>query len=162
MTRSILAAGLLCVAAFSAEAQSTAEGNEVFGDWVLLCGGGQPCRIVQQQTERDSGAFALRLVAMKNEQGAILAAQMPMGVHLASGAVYRVPQPENEPQKQMVWQRCADEVCEAAIQLGERDLDLFAQNETLIFAYRQNPQDEPRFISVSLNGFGDGLERTGQ
>ncbi|MCR9087935.1 MAG: invasion associated locus B family protein [Rhodobacteraceae bacterium] len=138
------------------------EQRETFGDWVLVCDGGQPCRLIQQQTERETGDLAVRMIALKVDGGAVLAAQMPMGVHLPSGAVYRLEVPEDEPQRQMVWQRCMDDICEAAIQLDERELELFGENDAILFAYRLTPQDEPRIMQVSLGGFLDGLERTGE
>ena len=138
------------------------EERETFGDWVLVCDGGQPCRLIQQQTERETGDLAVRMIALKVDDGAVLAAQMPMGVHLPSGAGYRFETPEDEPQRQMVWQRCMDNICEAAIQLDEQELEFFGQNDSILFAYRLTPQDEPRIMQVSLAGFLDGLERTGE
>lgn len=156
-----LKAALAALALTVPVATSAQEERETFGDWVLVCDGGQPCRLIQQQTERESGALAVRLIALKVDEGAVLAAQVPMGVHLPSGAVYRFETPEGEPQRQMIWQRCMDEICEAAIQLDEDELALLGQNDALLFAYRMSPQDEPRIMQVSLAGFADGLERTG-
>lgn len=138
-----------------------AQDHQRFGDWVLVCDGGQPCRLIQQQTISESGELALRIIAIKTEEGGVMAVQVPMGVHLPSGAVYRLRTPESEPQRQMIWQRCQSDVCEAAIQLDARELDLFSATDALLFAYRQNPQDEPRIIQVRLAGFMEGLERTG-
>lgn len=138
------------------------EERETFGDWVLVCDGDQPCRLLQQQTERESGALAVRLIAVKVADGAVMAAQVPMGVHLPSGAVYRLQTPEDEPQRQMIWQRCLDDICEAAIQLDTRELELFGQSDAILFAYRLSPEDEPRIMQINLAGFLEGLERTGE
>ena len=156
-----LKAALMALALSMPASLGAQEERETFGDWVLVCDGDQPCRLIQQQTERESGALAVRLIAIKVDGGAVLAAQVPMGVHLPSGAVYRFENPEGEPQRQMIWQRCMEDICEAAIQLDERELELLGQNDSLLFAYRMMPQDEPLVMRVSLDGFQEGLERTG-
>lgn len=158
----LLAKWVFRAAVLALPSMGMAQEPEKFGDWVKICEGGQPCRLVHQQTMRDSGDLALRLIAMKTDQGAVLAAQLPMGVHLPSGAVFRLRLPENAPQEQMVWQRCLNKVCEAAIQLGPDELAKFAENDAMLFAYRMDPSDEPRVMQVSLSGFNEGLAQTGE
>ena len=159
MKHVLLATGLAL--ALNAPLPGTAQEAQPFGDWVLVCDGGQPCRMVQQQTVIETGALAVRLIAVKTSDGAILAAQVPMGVHLPSGAVYRLRTPEDAPQREMIWQRCMSDVCEAALPLDADELALFSQNDALLFAYRMSPNEEARIIQVSLNGFEDGLAKTG-
>jgi len=139
-----------------------AQEPEQFGDWVRVCEGEQPCRLVYQQTMRESRELVLRLIAMKTRQGAIMAAYLPMGVHFPSGAVFRMENASDGAQEQMIWQRCHGEICEAAIQLDAELLDKFDQDEAILFAYRMNPKEEPRVMRVRLEGFSEGLAQTGE
>ncbi|MEM1360877.1 MAG: invasion associated locus B family protein [Pseudomonadota bacterium] len=136
----------------------TALAQEKYGSWLQICEEGQPCRAVQQLAVTQTGEFAARIIGIKVEDGLWLAAQVPMGVYFPAGAVFKVNTAEDTPQEQMIWQRCLNGICEAAIQLDSERLEDFSQADQMYFAYRMRPDEDPRLLNVSLDGFIDALE----
>ncbi|WP_460275385.1 invasion associated locus B family protein [Celeribacter sp. ULVN23_4] len=137
--------------------------NTAFGDWIVNCQAltakRTSCRLVQEQSLRDSGAFVARFIGVPVSDGAILLAQVPMGVYLPGGAVYRFAGNEEIEQREMIWQRCADDVCEAAAPLTEEELALFAEEDTMLFGFRPVADGEPVILSVDISEFADAIQK---
>ncbi len=141
-------------------------GGDIFGNWRVACGadGAQPrsCRVAQLQTLRESGALVGRFVIIPRADGsALFVAQTQSGLFLPGGAVYRFAG-ENAgesgaEQRDMVWQTCAQGICEAAALLSADELAQFAGQETLLFGYRRSAEGAPTVLPVSLDGFSDAL-----
>lgn len=160
---------LMALAVVPAVAQETAAetdtdlaNNTAFGDWVVSCQAATVqrniCQLVQVQTLRDTGQMLARFVALPVEDGAILLAQMPMGVYLPGGAVYRFAENEEQEQREMIWQRCLGEVCEAAAPLDTDELALFAEHEQILVGFRMSAEDEPIILGVDISQFNEALE----
>ncbi len=163
-----LAVVLAAAPAVAQEAETEAEtstdlaNNTPFGDWVVSCQAATVqrniCQLVQVQTLRDTGQMLARFVALPVEDGAILLAQMPMGVYLPGGAVYRFAENEELEQREMIWQRCLGEVCEAAAPLDGEELALFAEHEQILVGFRMSAEDEPIILGVDISQFNEALE----
>lgn len=135
--------------------------NTVFGDWVVSCQAvtvrRSVCTLVHEQSLRDSGEVLLRMIAAPVEDGAILLAQVPMGVYLPGGAIYRFADRDDQEQREMIWQRCAGAICEAAASLDAEELALFAEESAILFGYRMSPEAEPIILRVSIDQFADAI-----
>lgn len=132
-----------------------------FGAWIVTCEAATVrrtvCRLVQEQTLRDSGALVARFIAQPVSDGAILLAQTPMGTYLPGGAVYRFAGNEDIEQREMIWQRCLGDVCEAAAPLDEDELALFSDNDALLFGFRMDVASDPIILNVDISQFNDAL-----
>lgn len=137
--------------------------NTPFGDWLVSCEAVSvtrvACSLRQQLSLTDSGQLVVQMIAVPAEDGkAILLAQVPMGAYLPAGAVYRFDnENEDEEQRSMVWQRCLDGLCEAAIQLDADELKHFEDNDRLLFGYRPAIDAEPLIVSLDISSFNEGL-----
>jgi len=168
--RIILAASTLLLSAAALGAQEIAEepaaateirNGQQIGDWVVSCDAVTTrqtmCRLVQEQSMRDSGALVARFIAMPVVDGAILLAQVPMGVYLPGGAVYRFGDNEALEQRDMIWQSCADQVCEAAAPLGEEELAQFESHSDILFGFRPVAAGDPVVLRVNIEGLADAI-----
>lgn len=137
------------------------ENNSAFGDWVFTCEAitarRTVCRLVQELTLRDSGQLVARFIATPVEDGRILIAQVPMGVYLPAGAVYRFAGQDDIAQREMIWQRCLGQICEAAVPLDDDEMALFGQAETILFGFRMDPGEEPVVVSVDVSRFAEAM-----
>jgi invasion protein IalB len=135
--------------------------NTAFGDWVVMCEAvtirRTVCQLVQELSLRDSDRMLARFVALPVEEGAVLVAQVPMGVYLPGGAVFRFAELDEEPQREMIWQRCFGEVCEAAIPLPEEELAVFARAEEMLFGFRMDAEEEPIILRVDISRFAEAI-----
>ncbi len=136
--------------------------NTAFGDWIVNCEAitakRTSCRLVQEQTLRKTGELVARFIALPVIDGAILLAQVPMDVYLPGGAVYRFGGNEEVEQREMIWQRYAKDVCEAAAPLDEAELAIFAKEDTMLFGFRPNADAEPVVLSVDISQFAEALK----
>jgi len=134
-----------------------------FGDWVVSCEAvttqRNVCRLVQELSRRDTGELVARFIALPVEDGAVLVAQVPMGVFLPGGAVYRFADRDDLEQRDMIWQRCLGEVCEAAAPLDTAELKLFGENKAILFGFRTDAEAEPVIVRVDISQFVAGLDR---
>ena len=137
--------------------------GQLVGDWVVTCEAvtvsRTQCRLVQEQSMRETGQMVARFIAIPVSDGAILLAQVPMGVYLPGGAVYRFAGKDDIEQRNMIWQRCAETVCEAAAPLTEEELGLFAQNDALLFGFRETADAEPVVLRVGIDGFAGAIAK---
>lgn len=136
--------------------------NAQFGQWVVSCEAitvsSNICRLQQEQVLRDSNALLARFIVQPVEDGAaIMLAQVPGDVYLAGGAVYRLEGDEEAPQREMIWQRCAGNLCEAAIVLEADELAAMDEAGAILFGYRMDPSSEPIVTLVDLQEFATGL-----
>jgi invasion protein IalB len=170
-----LMAGMLWLAAAGAAAQDAGglpqapagisadeiANNTAFGDWVVICEAvtirRTVCQLVQELSLRDSDRMIARFVALPVEEGAVLVAQVPMGVYLPGGAVFRFAGLDEEPQREMIWQRCFGEVCEAAIPLPDEELAVFARAETMLFGFRMDAGEDPIVLRVDISRFAEAI-----
>lgn len=168
--RNIVAAGCMIVSAGAAAAQDSAatpaadaeiRNGQQIGDWVVNCDAvtvrQTVCRLVQEQSLRDGGELVARFIAVPVVDGAILLAQVPMGVYLPGGAVYRFADNETEEQRDMIWQSCAGEICEAAAPLDDAELALFADHSDILFGFRRTAEDDPVVLRVNIDGFAEAI-----
>ena len=135
--------------------------NTAFGDWVIVCEAvtirRTVCRLIQELSLRDSDRMLARFIALPVDDGAILVAQLPMGVYLPGGAVFRFAGMDEEPQREMIWQRCFGDVCEAAIPLPQAELAVFARAEAMLFGFRMDADAEPIVLRVDVSRFAEAL-----
>ena len=136
--------------------------NTPFGNWLVTCEAlsvkRSVCRLTQELTLRDSGDLVVRFIALPAKGGAIMLAQVPSGVYLPGGAVWRASTPEDAKQHEMIWQRCLGGVCEAAQGLSDADLAEMTASGTMLFGYRMDPQGEPLVLEVDVKRFAEGIE----
>ncbi len=145
-----------------AQPQSDVPVNTRFGDWIVRCEAvtvtRNVCRVVQEQVLRTDNSLVLRLIgAPVDDGGAVLIAQVPMGVHLPSGAVFRKDGDDAAPQTQMIWQSCYSSVCEAVLVMDEAELSQFEALNTILFGYRMSLDTAPTITQLNTAGFRAGL-----
>lgn len=144
-------------------AQDTEIGNgSTFGSWEVVCDAVTTqrvsCRLVQTQTLTETGELVVRmLVYPQPEGGALLIAQVPIGIYLPGGAVYRSEASEDAPVTGLVWQRCLGEICEAALALDAAKVGELVASDAILFAYQVNPGEDRRVVRVDLAEFEAGL-----
>ncbi|QYX57143.1 invasion associated locus B family protein [Roseovarius sp. SCSIO 43702] len=177
MKKLFLAAALAATTPFAAMAQDTTEGvaeseleaaravanNSVFGGWIVNCEAltvrDTSCRLIQQLTLAESGALVARFIVLPVEDGAaVMLAQVPMGVFLPGGAVFRVEGADDDAQKEMIWQRCLGELCEAAIRLEGEDIDALREADAMLFGYRIEVDGDPVVVRVDTSEFGAAID----
>lgn len=156
------AIAMTVVSIAGASAQDVAN-NTPFGDWRVSCDAVSVsqtfCQLVQQQSVLDTNELAGRFAAFPAQNGgAILLAQVPIGVYLPGGAVFRLDDNDATPQQEMVWQRCLGPICEAAILLDEATVSQMSSSGAMLFGYRMDSDAEPIVLRVNLNRFGEGIE----
>lgn len=172
-TMMLVGAAALSLGMLPASAQDTGDGaatdaaaadlpnNAAFGDWIVSCEAATVrrtvCRLVQEQSLRENGQLVARFIAVPVSDGAILLAQTPMGTYLPGGAVYRFAGDETTEQREMIWQRCLGEICEAATPLDEEELALFAEGDALLFGFRMSADTDPLILSVDISRFAEAL-----
>lgn len=154
------AAGLP-MGAMAQEAPVDVANNTPFGNWLVTCEAlsvkRSVCRLTQELTLRDSGDLVVRFIAIPAKGGAVMLAQVPIGVYLPGGAVWRASTPEDAEQHDMIWQRCLGGVCEAAQGLSDADLESLTASGTMLFGYRMDPEGEPLVLEVDVAQFQEGL-----
>lgn len=170
-----LAAALLVAPAYAQEEAAPAEAtpetpasteianNTAFGDWVVQCEAvsvsRNVCRIVQELTLVDSNNLVVRFIALPAADGtAVLLAQVPIGVYLPGGAVYRLAEREEEEQREMIWQRCLGELCEAALSITPEEMASFSDAGAILFGYRPDIQAEPVIVRADVTRFAEAIE----
>lgn len=136
--------------------------NTLFGDWLVTCEAVSvtrvACSLRQQLTLTENDQLIVQMIAIPAaDDTAILLAQVPMGAYLPAGAVYRFDNDDEEEQRSMVWQRCMDGLCEAAIQLDQEELENFAANDRLLFGYRPDIGAEPLIVGLDISQFNEAL-----
>lgn len=133
-----------------------------FGDWVISCEAETirrtVCRLVQTLTLQESDELVAQFIAVPAQDGAVLIAQVPMGVFLPGGAVYRFADDESLEQREMIWQSCQGQVCEAAYPLDEEELALMGAHSSLLFGYRFAADSEPIVVEVDISEFTRGMQ----
>ena len=157
-----LATALLPTTALAQTEVADVANNTPFGNWLVTCEAlsvkRSVCRLTQELTLRESGDLVVRFIALPAKGGAIMLAQVPSGVYLPGGAVWRASQPEDAKQHEMIWQRCLGGVCEAAQGLTDADLTEMTSSGTMLFGYRMDPQGEPLVLEVDVKRFAEGIE----
>lgn len=137
--------------------------NTSFGDWIVACEAvtvsQNVCRIVQELTLKDSNDLVVRFIALPaQEGGAILLAQVPIGAYLPGGAVYRLAEDTEAPQREMIWQRCMGELCEAAIAIDPAELESFTSAGAILFGYRPDISVDPVIVRADVTRFAEAIE----
>lgn len=136
--------------------------NSAFGGWIVNCEAitvnSTACRLIQQLSRTEDNSLIVRMVVVPAGDGTyLMIAQTPAGVYLPGGAVYRFAENEEVPQREMIWQRCIGESCEAASRLDAEELELFDANTTLLFGYRPDVTSEPIIVPMDISQFGDAI-----
>lgn len=158
------ATAALMSAAFAAPAQAQDEiaNNSQFGDWIVTCEAvtisRTSCRLLQELSLIETNTLVARFIAFPGAEGsAVMLAQVPMGVYLPGGAVYRFANDEEAEQREMIWQRCLGDICEAAIALAPEELEQFTAAGSLLFGYRADVQSEPIITEVDVSQFAEAI-----
>ena len=142
-------------------AEQDVANNAAFGDWLVNCEAvsvrRSVCRLTQELSRRDDGALVARFIAMPVEDGVILVAQVPMGAYLPGGAVYRFDERDDLEQREMIWQRCLGDICEAAAPISTEELALFDETEAILFGYRMDLDAEPVIVRVDVSSFPEAV-----
>lgn len=146
-------------------AESEVLNNTPFGDWLVSCDAVSVSRVVcvlqQTLTVTETGQLVVRMLALPaDDGGAILLAQVPIGVFLPTGPVFRLARGEDEMeegQRDMVWQRCLGQICEAAVQLSAADMAAMADHDRMLFGYQIDPAAEPVIVGLDIASFTDGI-----
>tara|TARA_R110002096_G_C14660778_1_gene727809 strand:- start:19147 stop:19692 length:546 start_codon:yes stop_codon:yes gene_type:complete len=170
MIKKLLIAGMIVVLGGFAQAQDSSESanttvtgaevanNSRFGDWIVACEAitvsKNVCRLMQELTLTENNALVARFITFAGKEGdAILLAQVPIGVFLPGGAVYRIAEDDTLEQREMIWQRCLGELCEAAINLSAEEIELFGEKGAILFGYRSDANAEPIIVRVDTSEF---------
>lgn len=155
-------------------AVSTNEGeianNTAFGDWVVQCEAvtvsSTVCRLVQELTRTDDNTLVVRFIALPSgTDEAILLAQVPIGAYLPGGAVYRLDNldeatSEGDPseQREMIWQRCLGDLCEAAIAVSPAEMAEFTAETGILFGYRPDVEADPLIVRADVARFAEAID----
>lgn len=136
--------------------------NSTFGSWIVTCQAvttrDTACRLVQEQSLTETNQLVARFIALPGEEdSAILLAQVPMGVYLPGGAVYRVAGREDLEQRSLIWQRCLGQLCEAAIKLEADEIETMADGGAILFGYRLDAGADPIILRVETAKFAEGV-----
>ena len=163
MRRPLLTLVLSLLAAPLAAQENTVPNGSAIGNWVVNCEAVSTtttaCTVRQTLSLTETNQNLLRLIAApRSDGGALLIAQVPMGVHLPGGAVFRASGEDAAPQREMVWQSCGGSVCEAAILLTAEDLAGLSSEPGHLFGYRLNATDDPLILEVSLSDLAPALD----
>lgn len=158
-------------ASVDANAAQTADiaNNTAFGDWIVQCEAvsvsRNVCRIVQELTLKDTDQLVVRFIALPaGEDMAILLAQVPIGAYLPGGAVYRLDlgkevaaEDEAAKQREMIWQRCLGDLCEAAISISTAEMESFTSTGRILFGYRADVQGDPVIVQADVSRFAEAI-----
>ena len=163
MRRPLLALALSALAAPAVAQDDAIANGSAIGNWVVTCEAvsttSTACTVRQTLSLAESGQTLLRLIAAPQEDGgALMVAQVPMGVHLPGGAVFRAAEDDSSPQREMIWQSCSGRICEAAILLTADDLAALEAEGSHLFGYRLAPTAEPTIVAVSLADLTPALD----
>ena len=136
--------------------------NSAFGGWIVNCEAitvnSTSCRLIQQLSRTEDNSLIVRMVVVPAGDGShLMIAQTPSGVYLPGGAVYRFAENEEVEQREMIWQRCIGDTCEAAARLDAEELALFDANATLLFGYRPDVTSEPIIVPMDISQFGEAI-----
>lgn len=162
LMRTILFAASILTAS-TATAQDTEVTNGTsFGDWEVACDAVSTqrvtCRLVQSQSIAETGEMVLRLIVFPQDQeGALMVAQMPMGVYFPGGAIFRAADDSDAPVTSMVWQRCGGGLCEAALSMDATAVDAFVAQGAILFAYQMDPGTDRLVTRVDVSTLATGL-----
>jgi invasion protein IalB len=159
-------AGLFSGLALPAAAQDSAPADvtngQSFGAWTVSCqalGMNKTSCVLQQQLLRSSDrAFLARLVVFWSADGArrFLAAQVPVGAYLPAGFALKAE--ASETPKELTWQSCNKQICEALIELDDATLqELSGEGQENIASYRPSLQADPLVFRCSMTGAQEGL-----
>ncbi len=156
-----IAGGAMAQDTATTATQSDVANNTSFGDWLVVCEAvtvrQNVCRLVQELSLRETNELVALFIALPATDGAILLAQVPIGVYLPGGAVYRFAGRDDLEQREMVWQRCFGDICEAAIALDADELAVFGEAETMLFGFRGDAESEPVIVSVDVSQFAEAV-----
>ncbi len=156
-----IASGAMAQDTTATSAPADVANNTAFGDWLVVCEAvtvrQNVCRLVQELSLRETNELVARFIALPATDGAVLLAQVPIGVYLPGGAVYRFAGRDDLEQREMVWQRCFGDVCEAAIALDAEELAVFGEAETMLFGFRGDAESDPVIVSVDISQFSEAV-----
>jgi invasion protein IalB len=143
--------------------QSTAiSNNSAFGGWIVNCEAitvnSTACRLIQQLSRTEDNSLIVRMIVLPAGDGThLMIAQTPSGVYLPGGAVYRFAENEEIEQREMIWQNCMADTCEAAARLDADELAIFDVNTTLLFGYRPDVTSEAIIVPMDISQFGEAI-----
>lgn len=159
--RFALFAALVCASSAAAQDDTVTNGSAI-GNWIVQCNAvtvtQTACRVEQTLSTADTNQLVAKFIAVpRGADQTVLFAQVPMGVYLPAGAVFRIPDDAQDGQRQMVWQRCGNAICEAAIELSADDVVAFTAAGTIAFGYRMDPSVDPVILPLQVGQLGEAM-----
>lgn len=164
-----IAAGLslalaLILAAMSGGGPALAQGvvRSAHGDWQMRCetppgARAEQCALVQNVAADDRPNVTLLVIALKtaDNQNRLLRVVAPLGILLPAGLGLRI---DDRDIGRAGFVRCLSTGCIAEVVMDDSLVDGLRKGQTATFIVFQTPE-EGIGIPVSLNGFGEGLEK---
>ena len=159
--RALIPALVALASPLAAQEGPVANGSTI-GNWVVQCEAvtvsETACRVQQSLSVAETGQMIATFVAVPRPGGAaVLVAQVPIGAHLPSGAVYRPDGVEGAEQVEMIWQRCLGPICEAAVEISAAELAGFTEAGAILFGYRMRADSDPIIVPVSVARLQEAL-----
>lgn len=147
-------AGVMALTAAKAQEQPEVETTtEVFGDWTLVCIEATPraCRMVQRlDVQNDQGGGRLlEVTLLRNQQGVLIALELPFGLDLRAGVVIQFD--ENE-EIALPFSTCYSSGCQVIALLAPEHLAQFRAGNVMRVGFRGMAQEETLVAEVSLTG----------
>ncbi|MEZ5877802.1 MAG: invasion associated locus B family protein [Tepidamorphaceae bacterium] len=145
---------------FPAKAQGLLK--ETIGDWQYRCdtppgAPSEQCILLQSVTAEDRQNVGLTVVVLQtaDKKDTILRVLAPLGVLLPSGLGLFI---DDKRVGRNIYARCQPTGCVSEVFFDAPLLELFQNGKTALFVIFQSPE-EGIGIPVSLNGFGDALNK---
>ncbi|MBS3786201.1 MAG: invasion associated locus B family protein [Gammaproteobacteria bacterium] len=135
------------------EASDVETTTETYGDWTLVCIEATPraCRMVQRLDveNEEGGGRLLEVTMLRNQQGVLIALELPFGLDLRAGVVIQFD--END-EITLPFSTCYPSGCQVIALLAPEHLAQFRAGTVMRVGFRGMGQQETLVAEVSLNG----------
>ncbi|MCU0829864.1 MAG: invasion associated locus B family protein [Tabrizicola sp.] len=161
-----LAVMLLTGPALAQDEAGRVMNGQTFGAWTVSCeaiAAGETVCVLNQQLVRDTDqAFLAQFLALWSDDGTkrYILARVPVGVYLPFGMALQPEVPDGEATlRQMIWQSCNGQVCEALVEFGPEEIASFVGPDIAILAsYQPSLGKDPVVFRFSMDGLVDGMD----
>jgi len=139
-------------AGYSAYAQEQAE-VQVFGDWQVACGDGEPCRMSQTVVQTSSRRLILQMRVLKSEEPTALLT-FPLGILLSTGWQFQIDARQHT---LLPFEICNTEGCHAGVRLTPNLLSAMKRGNNLSIKFLDASETTVNPV-ISLAGFTKAYE----
>jgi invasion protein IalB len=161
-----LAAMILAGPALSQGETERVMNGQAFGAWTVSCeaiAAGETVCVLNQQLVRDTDqVFLAQFLALWSDDGTkrYILARVPTGVYLPFGMALKPEASEGETDlRQMVWQSCNGQICEALVEFGPEEIAAFVGPEiTVLASYQPGLGKDPVVFRFSMDGIVEGMD----